>query len=95
MTEIACTKCGATDIPKYRRKRKKNPTGKRGSRLKTITIASYCVVCHSEDQKIREERRYEKKLEYNRIWRKNNRDKINKYNRKSYKKTTRSSWGGM
>lgn len=84
-----CSKCGG-DAPKHRRKRKQILTGKRGSKVLKETVFSFCVLCHREDQKIREERRYQKKLEYNRKWRKENRDKVNKYNRKSYKKTRRA-----
>jgi hypothetical protein len=75
-----CSKCGIEDFPKYRRM-KLRKTGK-----KTLSIASYCILCHREDQKIREEKRYTKKLAYNRLWCKNNRDKVNRYNRKHYKK---------
>jgi hypothetical protein len=81
-----CSKCGCDDIPKYKRM-KLRKTGKR-----TKSIASYCVMCHAEDQKIREERRYKKKLAYNRKWKKNNRDKVNKSERKWYKKHSRKSW---
>lgn len=50
-------------------------------------MASYCTQCHADEQKIREARNYEKKLAYNRAWRKANRDKINAYNRKDYRKS--------
>ena|SRR3990167_2914421 len=76
---IPCTKCGG-DAPKYKRKKLRR-TGKR-----TKSIASFCIICHSEDQKIREARRYEKKLVYNREWKKKNRKKVNGYERKRYKK---------
>ena len=75
-----CSKC-FDDAPKYKRmKLRKN--GKR-----TLSVASYCVICHNEDQKIREERRYEKKLAYNREWkRRMGRKYFNKLNRKYYLK---------
>tara|TARA_R110000868_G_scaffold321250_3_gene582318 strand:- start:267 stop:563 length:297 start_codon:yes stop_codon:yes gene_type:complete len=53
---------------------------------RTPSMASYCILCDKEDKKIIEQRRYELKLEYNRKWRKENRDKVNKSNRKSYLK---------
>jgi hypothetical protein len=80
MTRLPCSKCGTTEYPKYRRiKLRKN--GKR-----TPSMSSYCVLCHAEQQKIIEQRRLKKKLAYNRKWRKDNRDKVNKSNRKSYLK---------
>ena len=84
-----CVKCGG-DYPKYKRKRELNKTGKRGSRNKNITISKHCILCHREDQRDREERRYPKKLKYNREWRKYNRLKVNAYNRRQYLKNKRS-----
>lgn len=81
-----CSKCGG-DAPKYKRlKLRKN--GRR-----TKSTATYCMLCHREDQKIREERRYGKKLAYNRAWKKRNRDKANEYARKDYWKNRTSSFG--
>lgn len=80
MIRRPCSKCGSVDFPKYRRiKLRKN-----GQR--TESMASYCTACYSEEQKIREERRYKKKLAYNRAWRKANRDKVNAYARADYEK---------
>lgn len=83
---MSCSKCSG-DAPKYTRM-KKRKSGKR-----TKSIASYCIICHREDQKIREQRRYKKKLAYNREWKKRNREKANAYERKYYHKKKRSSWG--
>lgn len=80
MIRRPCSKCETTDFPKYRRMKLR----KNGQR--TESMASYCTACHSEEQKIREERRYEKKLAYNRAWRKANRDKVNAYARADYEK---------
>lgn len=80
MIRLPCSKCGSTDHPKYRRMKI------RRSGKKTPSMASYCILCHSEDQKIREERRYEKKLAYNREWCKRNREKKNFSARKTYAK---------
>lgn len=77
MKDNPCSKCGS-NFPKYKRM-KLRKTGKR-----TLSIASYCILCHREEQKIRETRHYKKKLEYNRKWRKANRDKVNKYAKKLY-----------
>lgn len=79
MIRKPCSKCETTDFPKYRRKRKRK-TGIFES------MSSYCVMCHKDNQKILEARRYEKKLAYNRQWRKDNKDKKNSYNRKWYHK---------
>ena len=79
MIRRPCSKCGSTDHPKYRRMKLRD----NGNR--TESMASYCVLCHAEAQKEREERRYEKKLAYNRAWRKTNRDKVNAYARAYYK----------
>ena len=79
-TIIPCSKCGDPETPKYRRK-KLRKNGKR-----TISRATYCILCHYDDQKTREARRYDKKLAYNRKWRKANKEKVNAYKRKSYAK---------
>ncbi len=55
-------------------------------------MASYCILCHKEDQKIREERRYKKKLAYNRNWRKENKDKKNAADRRWYQKKKKRSF---
>lgn len=79
---MICSKCECEAKPYVRMKLREN--GKR-----TKSVASYCKVCHYEDQRVREERRYKKKLAYNRMWRKNNRDKVNEYNRIWYLKSRR------
>ena len=78
MVRRPCSKCGSVDHPKYRRMKK------RESGIRTPMMSSYCVLCHAEDQKVREERRYKKKLAYNRRWRKEHRDKKNASARKYY-----------
>jgi hypothetical protein len=75
---IPCSKCGDEDIKKYTRM-KLRKSGKR-----TKSVASYCIVCHYEEQRIREERRYSLKLAYNRLWRRNNRALVNASARRSY-----------
>lgn len=80
-TWAPCSKCGSSDHPKYRRK-KLRANGKR-----TISKATYCVVCHYEDMKVHEAKRYNKKLAYNREWKRNNRDKANASARKNYAKS--------
>ena len=80
MIRVPCSKCGSVDFPKYRRM-KLRKTGDR-----TPSMASYCVRCHAEAQKEREARRYEAKLEYNREWKKVNRDKANASERRYYEK---------
>ena len=83
ITDQPCSKCGCPDTPKYKRmKLRKN--GKR-----TKSVSTYCVLCHEEDQKIREARRYPKKLAYNREWNKQNRDKANASARRHYWKKQR------
>lgn len=82
--KITCSKCEDTAEPYVRMKLRKN--GKR-----TKSVASYCKVCHYEDQRVREERRYDKKLAYNREWRRNNRDKVNENERRYYLEQQR--WG--
>jgi hypothetical protein len=77
---VSCSKCGG-DYPKYSRRKK--------GRLKRY-VASFCVLCHREDQRIRDARIYEWKLEYNRQWRRDNRVKVNKYNRKYWKREKES-----
>ena len=79
-----CSKCGSTDIPKYTRLRK--------DRRKRVSIAGFCVICHSEDQKGREARRYDKKLAYNRLWCKGNRKVVNAYKRRDYWKKKKGTW---
>lgn len=83
--DLPCTKCGG-DAPKYARRRKVMKTGRRGSRLKKRTVATYCIICHREDHKTREARHYSNKLAYNRTWRKKNRKLVNGYNKKWYRK---------
>ena len=83
---ITCSKCGG-NYPAYVRM-KLRKTGKR-----TKSTASYCVLCQREDQKIIEARRYDKKLEYNRAWRKRNREKVNGYTRKHHAKKQRERQG--
>jgi hypothetical protein len=78
-TVTECSKCGTTDYPPH--KRKKVRGGK-----KVTSYSSFCVICHNEDQKIREERRYKKKLEYNRKWCMKNREKKNESDRRWYRK---------
>jgi hypothetical protein len=51
-----------------------------------LSVSTFCILCHREDQKIREARRYKKKLAYNRLWCKRNREKVNFYKRKDYSK---------
>lgn len=77
---IPCSKCGCPDIKKYERIKL------RDNGIRTKSIATYCILCHREEQKIREERRYEKKLAYNRKWCKSNREKKNISARKYYHK---------
>jgi hypothetical protein len=82
-----CSKCGCPDTPKYTRM-KLRKTGKR-----SLSVASFCTWCHGLDQKEREARRYDKKLAYNKEWRKNNKEKWNAYNRKWYMKRKIKTWG--
>lgn len=89
MIRLPCSKCGTVDQPKYRRMKLRS-NGER-----TPSMATYCILCHYEAQKIREERRYDKKLEYNKEWRKNNRDLVNKWNREDYHNKTRRGWMGL
>lgn len=82
MKTIICSKCECEAKPYTRMKLREN--GKR-----TLSVASYCVLCHYEDMRIIEARRYEKKLAYNRVWRRQNRDKVNAYERKYYLRSSR------
>jgi cytochrome c553 len=77
--QTPCSKCGG-DAPKYARMKLRR-SGKR-----TLSVATYCVVCHAEDQKAREVKHYPKRLEYNRQWRKRNKKKERKYDRAWYRK---------
>jgi hypothetical protein len=56
-------------------------------------MASYCIICHREEARGRDLKIRTWKLEYNRVWRRNNRDKVNEYARRYYLKVTRNSWG--
>jgi hypothetical protein len=78
---IPCSKCETVDFPKYIRMKLRD-NGQR-----TQSVASYCILCHREEARIWDARFYKKKLAYNRIWRKENRDKVNTSKRKSYFKT--------
>lgn len=87
MIRLPCSKCGSSDHDKYRRM-KKRKSGKI-----TSSMASYCILCHREDQKVIEERRYDKKLAYNRQWRNKNKEKKNKYAKDYYwKNKKRYDW---
>ena len=80
MIRFPCSKCGGS-YPKYRRMKLRD-SGKR-----TPSMATYCILCHRGMQAVRDTRIYDKKLAYNRKWRKRNREVVNKYKRDAYRKS--------
>lgn len=79
-----CKLCGAENMRLYQRRR--------NGLLRTY---SYCQPCASEIRSVAYLRwiseNYQKKLAYTRAWKKANRDKVNAYARKSYKKKRNES----
>lgn len=82
MYRSPCSKCGSTDIPRFRQIKN------RGNGIKKLSIASYCIQCQKEDASLarieynkRPEVKLRKKIQY-KIWYSKNKNIAYKHSRK-------------